>query len=96
MDGPCKLLVRKSTDKLLAEHFFKLEIPGPNRTANIIVGKFQGPTILYTALLLLVLFINVSHVTHPFEMRKQNIGKCFRVTWSIYMYNLSMNASQAE
>ena len=50
IDGPCELLIRRSIDKLLAEHFCNQEIPGPNRTAY--------------ALLLTVLFIQVSHVTH--------------------------------
>ena len=47
IDGPCELLIRRSIDKLLAEHFCNQEIPGPNGTANISVGKFQSPTILY-------------------------------------------------
>ena len=31
VDGPCELLIRRSMDKLLAEHFCNREIPGPNR-----------------------------------------------------------------
>ena len=34
IDGPCELLIKRLIDKLLAEHFFNQEIPGPNRTAN--------------------------------------------------------------
>ena len=44
-DGQCKLLRRGTIDKFLDE---LQEIPGPNRTENILVGKFQRPTILYT------------------------------------------------
>ena len=48
IDGPCDLLIRKSMYKLLAEHFCNQEIPGPIRTANILIGKFQSPIIMYT------------------------------------------------
>ena len=35
-------------DKLLAEHFYDKEFPGPNLTTNIGVEKFQSPTVLIT------------------------------------------------
>ena len=38
IDWQCKLLIRSSMDKLLAEHFCNPEISWPNRTANIWVG----------------------------------------------------------
>ena len=46
IDGPCELLIRRSIDKLWAEHFCNQGIYGSNRTANIWVEKFQSPTIL--------------------------------------------------
>ena len=43
------VIIRSSMDKLLAEHFQEIPgIPGPNRTANIWVGKFKSTTILHT------------------------------------------------
>ena len=86
IDGPCEGLIRRSIDKLLAEHFLESgnsreksycrhlswEIPEPNNTAY--------------ALFILVLFIKVSHVTHSFETRKPHGPS---------MYTLSMLIIQA-
>ena len=35
VDEPCELIMRRLIDKLLAEHFFNQETPGPNHTAYI-------------------------------------------------------------
>ena len=64
IDGPCEKLIRRSIYKLLPNNFCK--IPEPDHTEN--------------ALVLLVPFIKVSHVTHSFEMRKENPGCCFSAT----------------
>ena len=37
IDGPHEFLIRGSIDKLLADYFCNQEIPGPNRTVNILV-----------------------------------------------------------
>ena len=43
---------KKEIDKeiVIRRFFCNQKIPGLNRTANICVGKFQSPTILYTHL----------------------------------------------
>ena len=68
IDGPFELLISRSMDKLLAEHFCNQE------------------TYTAYAMLLLVLFIKVSHVIRSFETRKQNTGCRFKATWSICVY----------
>ena len=85
-DGPCKLLIRISIDKLLAEHLLKSGNYRPNRIANISDWKFQSRTILHT---------HCSKWSYSkkwvswftlLKTRKQNTGYCLRATRSIYVY----------
>ena len=44
IDGPFELPIRRSIDKLLAEHFCNQKIPGPSRTANILIWNSRAQT----------------------------------------------------
>ena len=74
IDRPYELLIRRSMDKLLAKHFCNQEIPGVQSYCKHLSWEIPEPNHTVYALLLLVLFIKVSHVTRAFETSKQNTG----------------------
>ena len=83
------MLIRRSIYKLLSNIFYYQEIPGPNLTANIWVGKNTKPnhTIYIYALLLLALFIKVSHMTHSFEtkmFKSHMVHQCILYLCTLY------------